>query len=50
MFDDGQPQAGAAVLAGAALVHPVEALKDAALGLGGDADAGIFIRRQPSMK
>ena len=35
VFDDGQPQAGAAVLAGAALVHPVEPLKDAALGLRG---------------
>ena len=41
MLDDGKAQPGAAHLAGAALIHPVEPLKNAALMFGSDADARI---------
>ena len=44
MLDDGKPQAGAAGLAGVALVYPVEALKHMGLMLLGDADAGVLHR------
>src|ERR1039458_10722476 len=41
MFDNGQPQAGAAAFPGAGAVHAVEPLKDAADGVGGDARAVV---------
>jgi len=41
MFGDGQAQPGPASLAGARGVHAIEALEDARLVRGGDADAGI---------
>src|SRR5205807_7729194 len=41
MLDDGEAQAAAALVAGAALVHPVEALEDASQRLRRDADAGV---------
>ena len=45
LLDDGQAQAGAAGGFAAALVHPVKALKDAALGFLGDADAVVLHRK-----
>ena len=44
LLDDGKPQPGAAGGLAAAFVHPVEPLKDAALGLFGDADAVVLHR------
>jgi len=41
VLGDGQAQAGAASLARARRVHAIEALEDARLVRGGDADAGI---------
>jgi hypothetical protein len=41
VFDDGQPQAGAAGGAGAGLVDAEKAFADALLVLGGDAQAAI---------
>src|SRR5689334_17971550 len=42
VLDDRQAQAGAAELAGAGLVHPVEALEDARQVVLGNADAGVL--------
>jgi hypothetical protein len=42
VLDDGEAEAGASFIAGAPLVHPVEALEDAGEGLGRDADAGVL--------
>src|SRR5947207_12847650 len=42
VFDDGQPQAGPAQLAGTGLVHAVEALENTGQVVFGNADAGVF--------
>ncbi len=44
MFDDGQPQAGAAQPAAAGLVHPVKTLEEPGQSGGGDALALIAHR------
>ncbi len=41
VFDDGEAEAGAALLAGSGFVHPVEALEDAFEGIRRDAGAVI---------
>src|SRR4051794_37036976 len=41
MFDNGEAEAGAALLAGTAAVHPVEAFEDAFEAVGGNARALI---------
>src|SRR5260370_39908346 len=44
MFDDGEPQAGAARVARAAAIHAVEALGEPGNVLGFDADPRVFHR------
>ena len=46
VFYDGEAQSGAAHLLGTALVHPVEPLEDAVLGVLRDADSGIGHRQK----